>query len=155
MANRELVVFSQDERQYALYLSAVERVVRVVEVTPLPRAPEIILGVINVEGRILPVVNLRKRFRLAEREMNLSDQFLIAHTSRRPVALLVEAVTGVLQAPEEKVIAAGAVLPGTEYVEGLLKLEDGIILIHDLETFLSLEEEQALDAALKKPEDQP
>ena len=145
------VVFTLDEQRYALHLPAVERIVRVVEVTPLPKAPEIVLGVVNVQGQITPVINIRKRFRLPEREMNLSDQLIIAHTSRRTVALVADAVSGVIERSEQEVIAAEKVLPGIEYVEGVVKLEDGMILIHDLNKFLSLEEEQALDNAMKKP----
>ena len=83
--------------------------------------------------------------------MNLSDQLIIAHTSRRTVALVADAVSGVIERSEQEVIAAEKVLPGIEYVEGVVKLEDGMILIHDLNKFLSLEEEQALDNAMKKP----
>lgn len=79
----QLVVFTLDEQRYALHLAAVERIVRVVEVTPLPKSPEIVLGVVNVQGRIIPVVNIRKRFRLPEREIALSNQLIIASRSRR------------------------------------------------------------------------
>lgn len=83
--------------------------------------------------------------------MNLSDQLIIAHTSRRTVALVADAVSGVIERSEQEVIAAEKVLPDIEYVEGVIKLEDGMILIHDLNKFLSLEEEEALDNAMKKP----
>lgn len=143
-----LIVLTLDSRRYALHLSAVERVVRMVEVTPLPRAPEIVSGVINVQGRIIPVVDIRRRFRLPGRETSLGDQLIVAHTSRRPVALVADAVTGVVECGEQDVIAAEAIVPGMEYVRGIAKLKDGMILIHDLDRFLSLEEEQSLDEAL-------
>src|SRR5277367_233894 len=68
-----LVVFDLEEQRYALRLSAVEQVVRAVEITPLPKAPEIIRGVVNVHGRVVPVYHIRARFRLPEREIDLSD----------------------------------------------------------------------------------
>src|SRR3712207_6774571 len=95
--SRRYVVFTLDEHGYALPLSFVERIVRAVEVTPLPKAPEIVLGVINVQGRVIPVVNIRKRFRLPEREIELSDQFIIARTAKRTIALVVDAVGGVAE----------------------------------------------------------
>lgn len=144
-----LFVFTLDEQRYALHLSAVHRVVRAAEVTSLPKAPAIVLGVVNVQGQIIPVVNLRRRFRLPERDIGLSDQLIIARTSRRAVALVADAVTGVIDVPGEKVTAGGEVVPGLEYVEGVARLEDGLILIHDLAAFLSLDEEQALDEALR------
>lgn len=145
----QVVVFDLDEQRYALPLSNVERIVRVVEITPLPKAPEIVLGVINVRGEIIPVVNIRKRFRLPEREITLSDHLIIAKTSRQSVALLADRVGHVLEVPENKIISAKKILPAMDYVEGVVKLEDGLILIHDLEKFLSLEEERALERAMK------
>lgn len=144
-----LVIFSLDEQRYALALSAVEKVVRVVEVTRLPKAPDIVLGIINVQGRVIPVINIRQRFRLPEPEMKPGDQIVIARTARRPVALVVDAVTGVLEYPEHESVAARDILPGFDYVEGVVKLEGGLILIHDLDRFLSLEEETSLDRALE------
>ncbi|MBI4530070.1 MAG: chemotaxis protein CheW, partial [Candidatus Latescibacteria bacterium] len=81
--SHQLVVFTLDEQRYALHLSAVERVVCSVEVTPLPKAPEVVLGVINVQGQVLPVVNIRKRFQLPERGITLTDHFIVAQTARR------------------------------------------------------------------------
>lgn len=146
----ELVVFTLHEQRYALPLSAVERIVRAAEVTPLPKAPGIVLGIINVQGRVIPVLNIRKRFLLPEREIEVGDYFIIANTSTRTVALVVDEVRGVAKCSEEEVIDPKKILPGMEYVEGVLKLEDGMILIHDLDTFLSLEEEEALEDAISK-----
>lgn len=146
----QLVVFMLDGQHYALHLFAVKRIVRVVETTPLPKAPEIVLGVINVGGGIVPVVDIRKRFRLPMREINLSDQLVIANTSQRSVALVVDSVLDVIEHSDKEMIAAEQILPRMEYVEGVVKLEDGLILIHDLDMFLSLEEEKALDDALKE-----
>ena len=146
----QLVVFTLDEQRYALRLHSVERIVRVVEITPLPKAPDIVLGVINVQGRVIPVVNIRKRFLLPERETNLSDQLIIANTSKRPIALLTEAVNEVIEESGERVITSEEILPGIKYIEGVVKFEDGMILIHDLDKFLSLEEEKVLDEAMKE-----
>lgn len=145
----QIVVFILGDQRYALHLSAVERIVRVVEIILLPKAPDIVLGIINVHGQIIPVVNIRKRFRLLEREIALSNQLIIANTSSRAVALLVDEVHGVLEISEREMIEAGKILPDMDYVEGVIKFEDGMILIHDLNTFLSIEEEKALDSAMK------
>jgi purine-binding chemotaxis protein CheW len=145
-----VVNFNLDDQKYALVLSAVIRIIHVVEITSLPKAPEIVLGVINMQGRIIPVFDIRKRFRLPLREMQLDDQLIIASTSKRNVALLVDSVSDVLETPEEKIIARESILPGLEYVEGVVKTEDGMILIHDLEQFLSLPEEKALSEALEE-----
>ena len=144
----QLLVFTLDQQRYALRLSAVDRVVRMIEITSLPKAPDIVLGIINVGGRIVPVVNTRKRFRLQERETGLSDQLIIASTVTRSVALLVDATTGVIERPGNWLIRAEKIVPGLEYVEGVIKLEDGMVLVHDLGRFLSLDEEKALYEAM-------
>lgn len=144
----QLIVFSIQQRQYALPLSDVERVVRAVDVTPLPTAPQIVLGVIDIGGRVIPVVNTRRRFHHPEQPVEPEDQFLIAHSSRRTVALVTDTVTGVIEHPAAEVVGAETVLPGLEDITGIVKLPDGLVLIHNLDRFLSLEEEQALDSAL-------
>jgi len=145
-----LVSFNLDDQKYALFLSAVMRIIRVVEITRLPKAPEIVLGVINMHGMIIPVFDIRKRFRLPQREIQLSDQLIVGTTSKRTVALLVDSVSDVIEISEEKIIAGENILPGLEYVEGVVKTEDGMILIHDLGQFLSLQEEKALHDAMKE-----
>jgi purine-binding chemotaxis protein CheW len=145
-----MVVFALDEPRYALLLSAVEKVVRAVEITPLPKAPEIVVGVINAQGRILPVLDIRKRFRLPAREMKPDDRFIIARTSRRQVALVVDSVVGVHKLAEREMVSAKEALPFAQYLKGVAKVENNLVLIHDLDQFLSLDEERVLDTALAK-----
>lgn len=144
-----VVVFSLDKRRYGLPLAAVERVVHMVDVTPLPQAPTVVFGVISVQGRVIPVVDPRRRFRFQERSFQLSDQLVIVRTTRRTVALVVDVVIDVLEYSPAEVVDAHDIVAGLDYVEGVVRLADGLVLIHDLDRFLSLEEEQALDVAIK------
>lgn len=144
-----LIVFSLDRQLYALPLQVVDRVVRMVAITPLPKAPEIVLGVVNFQGRVIPVINMRRRFRLPEKEIALTDQLVVAHTSKRPVALVADEVHDVIAGSAQRLFEIELILPGVEHVDGVIKLEDGLILIHDLDKFLSLEEERSLNQALK------
>jgi purine-binding chemotaxis protein CheW len=148
MNSLELVPFLLDDQRYALHLGVVERVIPAVEITPLPNAPEIVLGLINIRGEIIPILNIRRRFKLPERETGLNDHFIIANTSKRTVALPVESAGRVLLASDMEITEAMDILPGLEYVEGVVRLKEGLLLIHDLERFLSLEEETILDEAL-------
>ncbi len=143
-----LLVFALDERRFAIALSAVSSVIRAVEVTPLPQSPEIVMGVINVRGTIIPVVNLRKRFGVQDRGLRISDFILIAHTAHRTLALVVDAVIDVLDHPDLELTPAEELLPGTAYVESLASVDGRIVAIHNLNQFLSLDEEQVLSAAL-------
>jgi purine-binding chemotaxis protein CheW len=144
-----LVNFNLDDQKYALFLSAVMRIIRVVEITSLPKAPEIVVGIINLQGTFVPVFDIRMRFRLPPREVRLADQMIIATTAKRTVALMVDSVDDVIEIPGERIIAAEQILPELEYVEGVIKTEEGMVLIHDLEKFLSLPEEKTLNEAME------
>jgi purine-binding chemotaxis protein CheW len=145
---RPLVVFSLDDQRYALPLARVKRCIRVVAITPLPEAPAIVLGIIDLGGVVIPVINIRRRFNHPPRDVRLSDHLIIATTGKRTVALLVDETKGVIEASPESYAPAGEIMPRLELVDGAIKLEDGLILIHDLGRLLSLEEETAIDRAL-------
>ena len=146
------LIFTLEGHHYTLPLSHIDRIVPAVHVTPLPKAPEVILGVINVRGQIIPVINLRKRFHLPEREVEPSDQFIVAHTARRMVALSVDAVIEVSNLSGQIVTSGRDIVPNVEYLAGIAKQEDGVLLIHDLDACLSFDEEKALDSALPDAE---
>lgn len=143
-----LLGFALDDRRYALPAASVERVVRAVAITSLPQAPEIVSGIIDLRGRIIPVLDIRCRFRLPPREIALSDQFIVARTSRRAVAILADSVVPVHDYAAHAVTAAEAVLPELPGLRGVVKLPDGLMLINDLDGFLSLEEDAQLAASL-------
>ncbi len=143
-----IVVFSLDEPRYALPLSAVERVVRAVEITPLPNAPEVVQGMINVQGRIVPVVNIRELLHLPAREIYCGDHFIIARTQLRTVALVADYVAEIRECTGSEMVSAGETLPFVEYIKGVAKTEDNLILIYDLDLFVPLDKERDMDTAL-------
>lgn len=145
---QQLVVWTLDMQRYALPYSMVERVVRAVEVTPLPDAPDIVRGIINVQGQVVPVVDVRARFNLPARATALTDQIVLAQTARRQVAFFVDAVDGLVDYAERAVVDTASIAAGKGCIAGVLKFSDGMIFIHDLDRFLSLDEEQSLDKAL-------
>lgn len=147
-----LVVFAIEGTRLALPLPAVERVLPMVAAPPLPRAPAIALGAINLHGRVLPVLDLRRRLGFPPRAPGLSTRLLVAAAGRRSLALPVDDVLGIEHVAADSVADPAAVLPGLRHVSGIVPLADGLLYIHDLESFLSLEEEARLAAAL---EDEP
>ncbi|HSI11343.1 MAG TPA: chemotaxis protein CheW [Chthoniobacter sp.] len=152
-ADTQLLVFLLDGQRYALPLGTVERIVRAAEITPLPQAPPIVLGALDVAGTILPVLNMRRRFHLPERAIQPSDQFLLARAGKRPVALVIDAAADVIELPLTQIVPADTVAPGLEHIRGVARMNDGLILIHDLESFLSLDEAAALDRAMNAQEE--
>jgi purine-binding chemotaxis protein CheW len=150
---RPLVVFALDDQRYALPLARVQRALRVVALTPLPQAPPIVLGIVDLAGVVVPVIDMRRRFNHPPRDVRLSDQLIVAATGTRTVALLVDDTEGVVEVSAANVVPAGEILPALERLDGVVKLESGLVLIHDLERLLSLEEETAIDRALTAASD--
>jgi purine-binding chemotaxis protein CheW len=150
MSGEAMLTFTLQDRRYALRLAAVARVVRAAAVTPLPEAPEIVLGVLNLQGEVLPVLSLRKRFRLPEREILSSDQFVIARAGRLTVALAVDGTGEVIAPQAEELTPPAEIVPGTNYLEAVVRCADGLVLIHDLATLLFPAEEEKLLKALER-----
>lgn len=144
-----LLIFTLDEQQYALRLDAVQRIVRAAAITPLPKAPEIVLGILDIQGEVIPVIDVRKRFRQPERDIRPADQFVIARARSLTVALVVDAAQCVVEEQGLGLIATDDIVSGMEYVAGVTRTEDGLVLIHDLDKFLSLGEERFLLDALE------
>lgn len=143
-----IVVFTLDEPKYALPMTVVERIIRAVEITEIPNAPAVIKGAVNVQGNIMPVVNLRHRLHLPDREVGLNDRFIITHTQNRKIVLVTDGVTGIFAPEYGMTDHEGENFPQVEYVKGLTRTGNDIILIYDLDTLLSLDEEKQLDNAL-------
>lgn len=146
--HEQLLLFELEAQRFALPLTAAERVERAVAITPLPNAPVSVIGVINVRGDLLPVISLRRRLGLRERALTLADQLLIARGSRRVYALLIDAVLDVIEYRTADVVAAQDLGASADALRGALRLVGDIVLIQDLERFLSLDEERVLAQAL-------
>lgn len=146
----QYLIFMLDKRRFAVTLSAVKRISLAVEIVPLPEGPDIVMGVVNVKGEILPVVDIRKRFGLPEKEIDIRDHFLITQTKTRKVVMVVDDVEGIESIKQNKQIEKNNILPEIKHVKGVIKFDGDIILIHDIDDFLSLEEDKKINTALKK-----
>lgn len=143
-----LVVFEFGGQRFALDVGAVERVVRAVEIAPLPDAPRGVRGVINVQGQIVPVFDLGSRHGQPGREVRAGDHLIIAHTPWRTVALLVDSVADVVRRADAHITPAADILPDIESISGVMPLDDSLLLVYDIERFLSIEDHEKLQLAL-------
>jgi purine-binding chemotaxis protein CheW len=151
MNTRTLVVFALDEPRYALYADSVVIVIPALEIIPLPGAPEIVLGVINLHGELLPVMDVRSRFRLPARVLDVDDQFIVVRTASRRLVFPVDRVTDVRKINGENAVDTTQTLPFEDYLSGIIKLDGDIVLIHDVDAFLSMDEERLLSEVLNAP----
>jgi purine-binding chemotaxis protein CheW len=144
----QLLTFELDETRFAIPLDAVREVLRAVAVTPLPGAPEVVMGVIDVRGEIVPVFDLRARLGEPSRAIAPDDQLIVARAADRTVALQVDHAEWMTDASEDAVYRSGAPFEAARQVSGVARLDDGLAVITDLDAFLSHDESRALDGAL-------
>lgn len=131
-------------------VDAVERVVRAVEVTPLARAPVAVPGIVNVQGSIVPVVDLRARFGMERRDVHVDDQFVLVRLPQRMLAILANDVVDVCSFDSASIVPAVDVAPWLDRIRGVVRMQDGLLLVTDPAAFLDLDEWQAIDAAVEE-----
>ncbi len=144
-APSDLLTFDLGGQRCAIALGDVIEVVRMVAMARLPDAPPLVEGIVNLRGRVVPVLDLRARFGLAPKTIDLSDHLVIARAGVRLVAIRVDHARALVEVGPGDVEAAAST---GNAVAGVAKLSDGLVLIHDLVTFLSAAEGERLDAAV-------
>ena len=134
----QLVTFRMGNEEFGVKILVVNEIIRLVQITQVPNAPEFIEGVINLRGKVLPVVGLRKRFKLPQVPMDENTRIIVMELNHNVVGFLVDAVSEVLRIPENLVEEAPAVVAGigSEYIEGVGKLDDRLLILLDLEALL-------------------
>jgi purine-binding chemotaxis protein CheW len=145
----ETLLFEVSGGRFAIPMCDVIEVVRAVAIRTLPAAPAITLGIIDVRGEIVPVLDVRVRFGTPTKALELSDQFIIAQAGPRRVALHVDVALGLEKLTVLAVEDAGNLPSALQHVSGVAATAQGLVLIHDLQAFLTQAEAQALDAALE------
>lgn len=138
------VLFSVDDQIYALNMWEVQRIVRSVEVKPLPEVPPHVRGVVNVQGRVLPVIDLRTRFGLKSKPISLDDHFLITQAGDLSVVLCVDAALGSREVAIEE-IPTDSRLP--RCVRRVMPLDLGVVYALDVQQVL-FGEESSTDSEL-------
>ena len=144
-----VIIFRIDDQSYAIPLSDVDRIIRAVEITPLPKAPETVSGVVDYHGKLVPVLSIRKRLNLTQRDISPNDRFILAKTGKRLVLLIADEVDGLTEINADRIIPAKNIVKGPA-IEGIIRGDDGIIYIYDLNTFFTLGEEEMLETAIHR-----
>ncbi|MBI5302724.1 MAG: chemotaxis protein CheW [Chloroflexi bacterium] len=127
----QLLTFKLDDQEYALDIANVVQVVRMVAITRAPHVANAVVGIINLRGKVIPVVDVRKRCGLPVKEHDLNTQLLIAQAGGRMVALTVDVVSEVLTMPTSNIESTRAVGAEMEFLSAIGKLGDRLILILD------------------------
>lgn len=146
MPQVQLVTFRVGGEEFGLDVFAVHEILRYQEPTPMPRAPEFVEGVMDVRGTLVPVVDLRRRFETPEVAYDFDTRIILVDFNDERLGLVVDSVTEVLRAPETAVSPPPAYIRGlaAEFVRGIVRVGDRLVVLMDLDRILSSEERIAL-----------
>lgn len=136
----QIVTFALGE-QYGVPISQIQEIIRVGNVTMVPNSPSYMDGVINLRGRVLPVLNLRKRLKLEAKDTGKMSRIIVTEVKHKTIGLLVDSVSHVIKVSSEHVEAAPEeVLEiDTDYITGVCKIQNSLVILIDLEKLLRRE----------------
>ncbi len=143
---QQLVVFDLSTEAYGVDIGAVREIIRLQDITRVPRTPEFVEGVINLRGKVIPVVDLRKRFGLPAEEESKENRIVVVDIGAQDIGVIVDAVTEVLRISTESVEPPASVITtaDSEYLLGIAKLDSRLIILLDLEQVLTEAEHNSL-----------
>lgn len=147
-AQLQLVTFEVGNEEYAVNILAVQEINRMMQITRVPKSPPCVEGVINLRGRIIPVVDLRKRFGLPAIDYSGASRIVVVEVLGRVIGFTVDKVNEVLRIQSSIVENAPAVTTSvdTAYISGIGKLEDRLVILLDLDRLLDLDELRQVDS---------
>ncbi len=150
-SEQQLVVFDLASEAYGVDIGAVREIIRMQDITRVPRTPDFVEGVINLRGKVIPVVDLRKRFMVPVAEQTDDNRIVVVDIGGEDIGVVVDAVTEVLRILSDSVEPPSSVITTTDsdYLMGICKLESRMIILLDLERVLSDEEKGVLLEAAK------
>ena len=143
----QLVTFRIGEEEFGVDILRVQEIIRIMEITRVPKSPDFVEGVINLRGKVIPIIDLRKRFGLEVKEYVKHTRIIVIEISNMIVGFVVDAVSEVLRVPADTVEPPPPAVMGgidSEYISGVGKLEDRLLILLDLDKLLSQEEQAEL-----------
>lgn len=141
----EILLCVISDAHYGIPVGNVQAVYRAVAISAVPGMPQLLEGVIDVRGEVVPVIDVRNRFGLPSRECTLTDHIVIMRAGVRPVAIRVDRVIDLSRVAQEDLDASTVVTPWPRHIRGTAPLRGGLVVIYNPEEFLSAAEEDILD----------
>lgn len=142
----QLVVFELSSEFYGVDISAVNTIIRMQEITEIPRSPEFVEGVINLRGSIIPVIDLRKRLGLRVNEPTRASRIIVIEANNQMIGMVVDAVAETVRLPQSAIEPPSPIVlsADVEYVRGIGKLSDRLVVLLDLDKVLAPKEVEAI-----------
>ena len=138
----QILRFTIENEEYGIELLKVHEVIRLTDITKLPKAPKFVKGVINLRGSVIPIIDLREKFGLNTFEYTDTTRAIIMEIKKKQVGMVVDSVNQVIQIPSDSVQPAPTVSGGmaSEYIEGVSNFQEKLIIILKMEEIMSADE---------------
>lgn len=142
----QLVSFVLGNEEFGVDILCVQEINRMLQITKVPNAPSYVDGVINLRGRVIPVIDLRQKLGLPRKEHDHNTRVIVVEVNNKTVGFVVDGVKEVLRIPVSITEAPPEIVSGikSEYIKSVGKLEDRLLILIDLEKILSKSEELEL-----------
>ena len=139
VTEKQLVVFDLSAEAYGVDIGSVREIISMQDIIKVPETPAFVEGIIDLRGKVIPVVDLRKKFGLPEVERDKDNRIVVVDIAGQDIGVVVDAVNEVLRVPSNSVEPPSSIITtvDSEYLLGIAKLEDCLIILLDLERLLS------------------
>lgn len=144
----QLVSFRIGDEEFGVDILKVQEINRMNQITRVPNAPEYVSGVMNLRGKVIPVIDLRQRFHLGRRDHDKDTRIIVVELKSRVIGFVVDAVNEVLRIPKSVTEPPPSMVAGigSEYITAVGKLEDRLLILIDLEKVLLVEEQDEVSS---------
>ncbi|MFH1238529.1 MAG: chemotaxis protein CheW [bacterium] len=148
----QLVIFQLTDEEYAIPIIQVHEIIKPTDVTRIPGMPDFVEGVINLRGKVIPIIDIRKRFRLQRKKADEDTRVIVVDVGEHTVGLIVDSVTEVLRLSLESIdpVPTAIAKISSEYLRGIGKLKERLLIILDVEKMLTELEKISLEKAKEK-----
>lgn len=154
---RQYVTFGLNDETYAVDALSVQEIIELGAVTKVPHLPEFFRGVINLRGAIIPIIDLKRKFRMSPGERRKHTCVVVTEIEGRVMGLIVDTVSDVLQLPEDALTAAPdfGVQVATDFMRGMARVDNLLVIVLDTHRILSEAEAAAVPELQDAPEPAP
>lgn len=141
-AGKQFVSFLLSGEEYAIDIMRVQEIIRISSITKVPRMPDFVEGVINLRGKVIPVVDLRTRFSLEKQEDDKHSRIVVVEIAGKITGLIVDSVSQVLNISDDEIDPAPSVgsKVGSEFILGMGKVDERLIILLEIDKILSGQE---------------
>jgi purine-binding chemotaxis protein CheW len=145
----QLVSFKLSDETYGIEITKIREIILVGQITRVPETPHYIKGLINLRSSVIPVIDLRSRFSLSENELTQDSRIMVLNVGRRTIGIVVDSVNEVLRVSQEQISPAPPTVAslGNQYMTGLVRLEEQLLILLDVDRLFGEEATAAMDAA--------